>query len=152
MKIGVFVIDVDGCMTDGSYWYSSSGKLLKRFGPDDADALKLIADHVHIAFVSADRKGWRITERRIVRDMGYPLYEVSPTERVRFIAERFGVGTTAYMGDSFQDAPTLRRVVFGIAPANAAEQAKAAADFVCERRGGDRAVTEAVFKIMEVVQ
>ena len=36
------VLDVDGVLTDCKFYYSESGKVLKVFGPDDNDALKLL--------------------------------------------------------------------------------------------------------------
>ena len=31
----VFILDVDGVLTDGCFYYSIDGKVLKKFGPDD---------------------------------------------------------------------------------------------------------------------
>ena len=38
-KFKNLVIDVDGVMTDGKFYYSVDGKILKAFGADDHDAL-----------------------------------------------------------------------------------------------------------------
>ena len=32
-KPSVFVLDVDGVLTDGKYYYTAEGKVMKRFGP-----------------------------------------------------------------------------------------------------------------------
>ena len=37
-----FVIDVDGVMTDGQFYYTAEGKVMKVFGPNDHDALLLL--------------------------------------------------------------------------------------------------------------
>ena len=39
-RVKTFVVDVDGVLTDGGFYYDEAGKRYKRFGPDDADALK----------------------------------------------------------------------------------------------------------------
>ena len=40
-KPSVFVLDVDGVLTDGKFYYSSSGKILECVGADDNDTLKI---------------------------------------------------------------------------------------------------------------
>ena len=40
-----FVLDVDGVMTTGHFFYTKSGKVMKMFGPDDHDALLLLKKH-----------------------------------------------------------------------------------------------------------
>ena len=44
----VFILDVDGVMTTGSFLYSSEGKIIKSFGPDDNDALSLLSKFIEI--------------------------------------------------------------------------------------------------------
>ena len=46
-----FVLDVDGVLTDGTFYYSEKGKIMKKFGPHDSDGLKLIADLIKIEFI-----------------------------------------------------------------------------------------------------
>lgn len=143
LDIRAFCLDVDGVMTDGTFWYDDTGKQFKRFGADDADALALLRDHFEIAFVSADHRGFAITEARIARDMGYGLELVPAADRVQWIDMNFGIKHVAYMGDSFKDAPILRLAALGLAPSNASAVAKRAADFVTESAGGHGAVAEA---------
>ena len=47
----VFIIDVDGVMTTGQFFYSEEGKRMKVFGPDDNDGLGLLNPHIEIRFV-----------------------------------------------------------------------------------------------------
>jgi 3-deoxy-D-manno-octulosonate 8-phosphate phosphatase (KDO 8-P phosphatase) len=145
----VFVVDVDGVMTDGTFWYSDSGKVLKRFGPDDADALGLVSRFLRIEFISADQRGFPITRRRIVDDMGYDLFEVGARERLDWVAERHGLGRVVYMADGIFDAPLLQAAAYGIAPSDADPLARAAADYVTTRPGGRRAVAEASLHLLE---
>lgn len=136
-----FVLDVDGVLTDGSFLYDANGKAYKRFGADDADALKLISDQVNIVFVSADHRGFPITKKR-VEDMGFPIEQVKSKDRLQWIHDKFGFENTFYMGDSFEDIPMLEACI-GIAPNNALPDVLSRADYVCGRAGGDRAVAEA---------
>ena len=52
------------------------------------------------------------------------------------------------MGDGIFDQYVMKKVGYSIAPSNADESAKAAADYITSRRGGDRAVAEACLQIM----
>lgn len=137
-----FILDCDGVLTDGSFLYDKDGKAYKRFGADDADALKLISDKVQIIFVSADHRGMPITQKR-VEDMGFELKHIKSKERLKWIHDHYDLNNTIYMGDSFEDIPILKSVFLGICPKNSLQCVKDAADFVCTHIGGDRAVAEA---------
>jgi 3-deoxy-D-manno-octulosonate 8-phosphate phosphatase (KDO 8-P phosphatase) len=136
-------------MTDGALYYTAAGKVMKRFGPDDHDALNLLKRFVPIRFISGDARGFDITTKRIAEDMGYPLDLVSTTRRREWIAERHPLSEVIFMGDGIFDALVMARAGYSIAPANAAETARAAADFVTKAPGGDRAVAEACLHLMD---
>ena len=136
------VIDVDGVMTDGTFWYTESGKVMKRFGPDDAGALHVLREYFPIQFISADQRGFKITQRRIVHDMGYRLELVKELDRAYWLEQQYR-GDYIYIADGFEDVQALVNAAYGIAPANAHPFAKRAANKVLKRSGGDRAVAEA---------
>jgi len=144
-----FILDVDGVMTTGHFLYSSSGKVMKIFGPDDNDALSLVRKFLKITFVTGDKKGFPISKKRIVDDMGFDLQLVSTTERVEWIAERYALNSVIYMGDGIFDHYVMSKVMYSIAPANSDINAMAFASFVTKRKGGDRAVAEACLHILE---
>jgi 3-deoxy-D-manno-octulosonate 8-phosphate phosphatase (KDO 8-P phosphatase) len=141
-----FVLDVDGVMTTGQFLYSEKGKAYKIFGPHDADGLKLIRDKVNIFFITADKKGFAISKKRI-DDMGYSLELVSEENRLQYFRDKFGFENTIYMGDGIFDVPILKACRFGIAPSNARIEAKRAADFVTIPKSGEGAVCDACIKI-----
>jgi 3-deoxy-D-manno-octulosonate 8-phosphate phosphatase (KDO 8-P phosphatase) len=149
MKPAAFVLDVDGVMTTGQFFYSEEGKVFKIFGPDDHDALCLLRDHLDILFVTADQRGLGITRKRIVEDMKFPLFLVSTDKRTEWIAERYRLDRTIYMGDGFLDQQVFRKVGYSIAPANGFHTLKKEADFVTTHKGGDRAVAEACLHILD---
>ena len=140
------VIDVDGVMTTGQFLYSEKGKAYKVFGPHDADGLKLIRDKVNIVFVSADKRGFPISKKRI-KDMGYELLLVPEGDRYKFIKEKFGFENTIFIGDGIFDAPIIRDCKFGIAPANARIEAKKWAKYVTPSKSAEGAVCDACIKI-----
>jgi 3-deoxy-D-manno-octulosonate 8-phosphate phosphatase (KDO 8-P phosphatase) len=145
----VFILDVDGVLTTGQFFYSAEGKVMKVFGADDNDALSLLKPHLEVRFVTGDKKGFPISKRRIVDDMQYELDLVSTVRRVNWIAERYALDEVIYMGDGIFDHYVMQQVGYSIAPANADPNAKAHADRVTQRSGGDRAVAEAALHILE---
>lgn len=149
-KIKNFILDVDGVMTDGRFYYTADGKAMKAFGPDDHDALLLLKRHLNICFVTGDRKGFEITKKRIVDDMNFQLELSSTFERVKWMKDNnFEPEETIYMGDGIFDATVFNGVAYGIAPANAFYTTKEKADFVTKSAGGDSAVAEACLHILE---
>jgi len=148
-KPTIFIIDVDGVMTTGQFLYTSEGKSLKVFGPDDNDGLSLLKSYISIHFVTGDRKGFPISQKRIVEDMKFPLDLVSTIRRIDWIKEHYNPAEVIYMGDGIFDLFIMKEVGYSIAPSNADLNAKKYADFITQRSGGDRAVAEACIHILE---
>lgn len=142
------VIDIDGVLTTGQMFYTSEGKVMKVFGPDDSDGLSLLKDKLNIHMISGDKRGFSITKKRI-DDMKLPIDLVSTFERVSWIKKRYKLSETIYMGDGIFDALVFDKVVYSIAPANAFYKTKKKADFVTTSRGGEGAVAEACIHIMK---
>jgi 3-deoxy-D-manno-octulosonate 8-phosphate phosphatase (KDO 8-P phosphatase) len=149
LKIKCFILDVDGVMTTGQFLYTAKGKLMKIFGPDDNDGLGLLKPFVEIRFVTGDKKGYPNSQKRIEKDMHYKLDLVSTIKRIDWIKARYNPKEVIYMGDGIFDHYVMKEVGYSIATANSDAMAKAHANFVTERSGGDRAVAEACLHIMQ---
>lgn len=144
-----FIFDVDGVFTDGGFYYSDKGKILKKFGDADNDALSIIKEKLHIEMVTGDKRGFKISNKRIKIDMGFPLSLVSTFKRAEWIKERFNPNETIYMGDGIYDPLVFKEVGYSIAPANAFLNTKKYADFITNSRGGEGAVAEAIIHVYE---
>ena len=143
------ILDVDGVMTTGHFFYSSEGKCIKCFGPDDNDGLSLLKPFIEIRFVTGDKKGFDISKKRIVDDMNYKLDLVSTIRRIDWISSKYSTEKVIYMGDGIFDHYVMKKVGYSIAPSNADKLAKEYAQFVTERKGGERAVAEACLHILD---
>jgi len=152
MKDYIFALDVDGVLTDGKFWWDANGnKVYKAFGPDDADALKLIRPYLaNIVFYTQDKKGMEISISRLSH-MGFPVVEANTKERLLDIEKFYGFNNTIYMGDSFLDAPILSLCKFGITTSDADPYARRYANYITSKPGGSRAVSEACFWILKEV-
>lgn len=145
----VLILDVDGVFTDGKFYYTTEGKVMKKFGSEDNDAISLLKDKLIIHAVSGDKNGFAITKRRIADDMGLPLDLVSTFNRVEWIQSKYDLKETIYMGDGIYDPLVFDKVAYSIAPANAFFKTKEMADYVTNAKGGEGAVAEACLHIMD---
>jgi 3-deoxy-D-manno-octulosonate 8-phosphate phosphatase (KDO 8-P phosphatase) len=144
-----FVFDVDGVFTTGQFIYTAEGKLGKIFGPHDHDGIKKIKPHFEIQIITADKRGFPITEKRIVGDMGLPLELVTEKDRLEWMRENFDLEKTIYMGDGLHDAEIFKHVGYSIAPQNGFYLAKEKADYVTQHAAGEGAVLEACLHVLE---
>ena len=149
MTYKVFILDTDGVITTGQFFYTVEGKAMKVFGPDDNDALSLLKPYLETRFVTGDKKGYPISKKRISDDMKFQLDLVSTINRVEWIKERYNLAEVIYMGDGIFDHYVMQRVGYSIAPANADKLTASQANYVTKRSGGDRAVAEACLHILE---
>ncbi len=148
IKPKVLILDVDGVMTDGKFYYTSDGKFLKAFGPDDSDALGLIDKFMEVRFVTGDKKGFEISKKRIVDDMGYKLELVSTINRLEWMKAHYDLKDIIFIGDGIFDYIAMKKVGYSIVTNNGDIQTKKYANYVTKRCGGDRAVAEAVMHIL----
>jgi len=145
----VFVLDFDGCLTDGKMYYTKRGKEMKCVGCDDWEMLYEISTLIRVNVISADKRGFGITEKRIVKEMNLQLDLVKGNSHQRWmwVKEKYPFEEIIYMGDSLNDVICLKNSNCGITVIDALDCVKDKADVVINRRGGDRAVAEAILYI-----
>jgi 3-deoxy-D-manno-octulosonate 8-phosphate phosphatase (KDO 8-P phosphatase) len=150
IKPEIFILDLDGVLSDGKFYYSDKGKILKAFSVDDHDALNYLSRFIKIQVITADSKGIKISKRRIEKDMGLSLELVPAQNRVEWLANRFDLTKAIYMGDGIFDFLVFKEVMYSISPNSALFSTKKYADFVTKSNSGERAVAEACIKILEI--
>jgi 3-deoxy-D-manno-octulosonate 8-phosphate phosphatase (KDO 8-P phosphatase) len=149
----VLVLDVDGVLTDSTFYSSKEGKLLKRFGADDHDVLKEISKYIDsVNFITADHRGFEISRKRIEDEMKFSLSLVSnkPEERWQWIKDEFPNKKIIFIGDGIYDYYALEKADYSACPADSLDHVKNVADFVGKRTGANRFVAEACLHIMDV--
>ena len=145
----MFNIKCRWCFNQKAFLYTAEDKAIKIFGPDDNDALSLLAPSIEIRFFTGGKKDFAISKKRIVNDISYPLNIGSTGRRVEWIRERYSLNKIIYMRDSGFDHYVMCELGYEIAPVNADKLTKQHANFVTEQSGDDRAVAEACLHIME---
>ncbi|MBT6170369.1 MAG: HAD hydrolase family protein [Flavobacteriaceae bacterium] len=144
-----FIFDVDGVFTDGKFYYTEEGKVMKIFGDADNDALSLLSQYAHIEMITGDKRGFNISQKRIEKDMGYKLTLVSTFERGDWITKNFKSKETIYMGDGIYDPLVFNKVAYGICPFNGFENTKKYADYITRSKGSEGAVAEAILHVLD---
>lgn len=150
----VFILDCDGTLTDGKMHYTSEGKIMKTFGCDDHSALKAISSKVEINFITADKRGFDITKKRIEEDMHMKLDLVSDDaiSRWEFIRNKYPSKhyKIIFMGDGIFDHICLKNAELSFTVKDALKRTLDSATVIINRRGGDRAVAEACLVVDEM--
>lgn len=144
----VFVLDVDGTLTNGKMYYTKEGKVMKAFGCDDFDALKSLGKKVKIHFISGDEKGFEISKRR-ADEMNIPINLVpsNAKKRWQWIVDNYKDFEIIFMGDGINDYVALENAHMSFTVEDALPHVKAAAQFDVGRKGGERAVAAACLMI-----
>jgi 3-deoxy-D-manno-octulosonate 8-phosphate phosphatase (KDO 8-P phosphatase) len=143
------ITDVDGVLTDGKYFYTKDGKVMKQFGPHDSDGFKIIKSlDIKVRAISADHRGFEITKKRL-DDMGIELTLVSENDRLGWIKSNCNTKETIFVGDGLHDAAVMRVCGLSFAPANALKITKNAASHVTSCEGGNGVMLEVAIEIMK---
>ncbi|EKE28277.1 MAG: Low specificity phosphatase (HAD superfamily)-like protein [uncultured bacterium (gcode 4)] len=149
-NINTVIFDIDGVFTDWNFIYTNDGKFWKVFWPHDADWIKLLKKfNINIQCISADKRWFAITKKRISDDMWLPLEQVSEWERLDWLNANFDLKNCIYMWDWLHDAKIFEYAWYSIAPANAFYLTKEKADYVTQTNAWSWAVLEAVLHLLE---
>lgn len=144
-KIDVLVLDVDGVLTDGSIIMDDRGRESKHFNVRDGHGIKMLL-RMGIKVIFLTGRTSRVVSHRAI-DLGVSEVYQGARDKVGVFENMTlekGIDTerVAYMGDDIVDVPLFARVGLSIAVADACVEAKRAAHYVTENKGGRGAVRE----------
>ena len=152
-KIKLIATDVDGVLTDGSF-YIGPDLEMKRFHSNDGLGFVLLRLlDFPVAIISgrfskatfARTRALKIQDDMVFQDT-YVKTGVFKTLKKRFELEDHEI---AYMGDDYIDTPVLKLCGAAFAPANAIQDVKNIVDYVTTTPGGSGAFREMVDMILE---
>jgi 3-deoxy-D-manno-octulosonate 8-phosphate phosphatase (KDO 8-P phosphatase) len=150
-RVRVLVMDVDGVMTDGTYWHVPDGRgglvETKAFDSQDGIALRWLREAGIAGGLITGRNSPAVEKR--ARSAGFAHIYQGHVEKIPIleeILEKAGVSAeqVAYVGDDYTDVVVMHRVGLAIATANAKPEVKAEAHYVTTVPGGRGAVREVV--------
>ena len=150
-RVRLLLMDVDGVMTDGTYWHVPDGQgglaEIKAFDSQDGIAFQWLRRFGLKAGIISGRVSISTEER--ARSAGFAYVYQGHTEKIPIleeILEKAGLPAEqlGYVGDDFTDVVVMHRVGLAVATANAKPEVKAEAHWVTPSSGGHGALRDTV--------
>ena len=153
-KIKLLLMDVDGVLTDGKFYYvPQAGGMLETKGFDSRDGLGLrLAHHYGLKTGIITGRGSPVIEAR-VKDLGIDYLQQNSLEKIEPYqkmcnAAQVEDSEVCYVGDDLTDLPLITRVGLGVCVANGDDFVRKYAHFCTRNVGGNGAVREAIELIL----
>ena len=151
MKIKLLVMDVDGTLTDGKIYMGENGEVMKAFNVKDGYAIAHMLPEMGIIPVIITGRKSKIVENR-AKELGITeLYQGVGDKLavLKNVAEKYNVSPDeiAYIGDDINDLDCIEYCGVTACPADAVEEVKRIATYVCKKNGRDGAVREYIDNI-----
>ncbi|OWP62119.1 3-deoxy-D-manno-octulosonate 8-phosphate phosphatase [Hymenobacter amundsenii] len=150
--IKVFILDVDGVLTDGTLLALNSGEQARAFHIRDGYAVRhALRQGYRVAVISGrEEEGVR---RRLesldVRDVYLGVDDKMKIFNNYLNTYRLSPEHIAYMGDDMPDLEVMRRCAVAACPADAASDVRAISNYVAQLPGGHGAVRELIEAVMK---
>ena len=148
----MFIMDVDGVLTDGRIMYDVKGNESKSFHAHDGYGItRAIKKGILFALISGRTS--KAVEHR-AKHLGITeVYQgiADKTIPYRTLQKKYQLkdSESCYIGDDEFDVPLLRLVGFSATPADAIEIVKPEVDYVTKEKGGSGAVRELLDMILQ---
>ena len=145
MTIRAVALDVDGVLTDGTFWWGANGEEFKRFNFLDIMGIaRARRSGVTFALISGEDSPLvtRFAQKLGIDDVFAGCKDKATA--LRTFADRNAIDLSAvcFMGDDVNDLAAMALAGVAAAPANAHETVIARATLVTTRAGGSGAVRE----------
>lgn len=151
--IRVFVLDVDGVLTDGSLHISANGELLRTMNVKDGFAMKVaIEQGYNICVISGGKN--EIVKKRL-KDLGVSdiyLGAGNKLDVLKDYVEIYGLSydQMLYMGDDIPDKWVMEQVALPCCPQDAVPEIKGISKYISHKKGGKGAVRDVIEQVLKV--
>ena len=147
MNIKLFIIDVDGTMTDAGIYYDEHGNELKKFCTKDAAAFFALHKAGIKIMVLTGRECEATTRRMKELKVDY-LYQNIKDKRA-FLTQFFSEHEMkkeeiGYIGDDLNDLPPMQLAGYIGCPADSCNEIKEISNYVSNIKGGQGAVRDII--------
>jgi 3-deoxy-D-manno-octulosonate 8-phosphate phosphatase (KDO 8-P phosphatase) len=149
--IKLLVLDVDGCLTDGSIIYTQNGDELKHFNVKDGLAIaSWIKMGHHVAIITGRRS--EIVKRRAdelgITHLFQGIHNKDEVLRTLLGELNLNFSHVAAIGDDLNDSKMLQLVAKSYTPSDGSHYIKKIVDTVLKHKGGRGAVREMIEEII----
>ncbi len=151
--VRLFVMDVDGVLTDGKIIYTSSGEEIKFFNVKDGLGIKLLKN-VGIKTAIITSRNSSIVEKR-AKELGIDFIfqgEKNKIKALENLKKKMNIKNEniLYIGDDLVDLPVLKVVGFPVCVPSSPKVIKEICIYITQKDGGEGAVRETVDMILEL--
>jgi 3-deoxy-D-manno-octulosonate 8-phosphate phosphatase (KDO 8-P phosphatase) len=150
-QIKAVALDVDGVLTDGTFWWGPDGQEWKRFSFADVMGVSLGRKAgLVFALISGEDSPLidRYAQKMGIRDV-FKGCKDKGTAFQTFVARyNIPLSQACFMGDDINDLSAMRLAGFSAAPANAQPSVRAFVAMVAANPGGRGAVRELIEQIL----
>jgi len=150
-SVRVLFCDVEGCLTDGTKWYSEKEDIFIPFNSRDGLGLWLLEQFgVRVFFVTASIEKSIARKAHDMEISGCLYCKNSKMDEILKLCKRnqWNLNECCAVGDDWWDIEMLQECGLGVCPSDAAPAAIEVADLVTNSEGGKGAVRELADKIL----
>ena len=155
MKIKLLVMDVDGTLTDGKIYVSSSGECMKAFNVKDGYAIANLKKHGITPVIITGRSSEIVIQRAKELHIN-ELHQgiVDKLSKLKEIAQLYDANPSefAYIGDDLNDLDCINYCGVTACPNDGVDEVKNSVVYVCKNNGGKGAVREFIEYIINGVK
>jgi 3-deoxy-D-manno-octulosonate 8-phosphate phosphatase (KDO 8-P phosphatase) len=155
-KIKAIATDVDGVLTDGTFWWGTNGEEFKRFSFADISGVAMARKAgLRLALISGESSdaGMTLVQRYADKLQIVDVYKGchDKAAAVTEFAKRYNLelNEVCFIGDDVLDIPAMEIVGVAVAPANAQTAARAKAGFIASSNGGFGVLREVIERILQ---
>lgn len=144
-KVRLLLLDVDGVLTDGMLYISSSGEEIKAFNTQDGHGIRVLMERNIQVGIITGRVSNAVTTR--AQDLGIEILYQGQKNKLSALQEiiekhNLSAEEIAYAGDDLPDLPVMQAVGLSFAVANAHSTVSESAHCQTTYAGGQGAVRE----------
>ncbi len=152
-NIKLFVLDVDGVLTDGSLLIFEDGQQVRRMNIKDGYALQLAVKKGYRVLVISGAKSKAVKKRLSLLGIKDAFFAVEDKVQLmmKFVSKfRLEKEQVLYMGDDMPDLESLKMAGLACCPADAVPEIKEIAHYISPLNGGDGCVRDVIEKVLKL--
>lgn len=148
-KLKLFILDVDGVMTDGGMYFTENGDQTKKYNTKDGMAILAVKKKGIIDFgiISSGFKSQMVKARADLLQIEH--FYVGREPKIEILNDwcqklNINLSQVGIIGDDINDLDVIKSVGFSAAPADAVPVVKAQVDLVLQAKGGEGCIRELI--------
>jgi len=144
-NIKILLTDVDGVLTDGGMYYTSTGDAMKKFHTRDGMGVNLLRKSGIPTIIVTKEKTKMVRSWAKKMNVSHIYDGILQKEKIlKEICKKYSVTSSqiAYIGDDINDIELLKKVGFSVTPNDGILDAQNIVDYICKKKGGDGVLRE----------